>query len=98
MPTDQPRRRRVLRWAGQALLFLAGLFLVARAAVELIAVDPSRPQTYRADWGGPSYVGVLLVHAGPGIAVLVLAACYLIRRRRQAINGDWPSSRRSQSG
>jgi hypothetical protein len=60
---------------------LVALFFVGRAVVELVTVDPSRPATYREDWGGPSWIGVLLVHAGPGLLVLALAALALRRRR-----------------
>jgi hypothetical protein len=74
--------RRLPRLAGLVAVCLVGLFLVARAAVELVMVDPGRPGTYAADWGGPSYLGVVLVHAGPGLVVLVLAAVALRRRQR----------------
>lgn len=73
--------RRALRILGGALLLLVGLFLVARAVAELVTVDPGRPATYRDDWGGPTYAGVLLVHAGPGLLVLGLVALLLWRRR-----------------
>jgi hypothetical protein len=49
--------------------------------VEVVAVDPDDPSSYRDDWGGPSYVGVLLVHAGPGLLVVVLVGLLLWRRR-----------------
>jgi len=64
------------------VLVVVGAFLVARAAVEVISVDPGRPATYRDDWGGPTYAGVLLVHAGPGLLVLGSLAVLLWRRRR----------------
>lgn len=73
--------RRALRILGGALLLLVGLFLVARAVAELVTVDPGLPATYRDDWGGPTYAGVLLVHAGPGLLVLGLVALLLWRRR-----------------
>jgi hypothetical protein len=73
--------RRALRALGWAVLLLVGGFLVARAVVEVISVDPGRPATYRDDWGGPTYAGVLLVHAGPGLLVLGTVALLLWWRR-----------------
>jgi hypothetical protein len=73
--------RRALRQVGWAVLAIVALFLVARAVVEVLNVDPGRPATYRADWGGPTYAGVLLVHAGPGLLILALVALLLWRRR-----------------
>jgi hypothetical protein len=73
--------RRALRALGWAVLLLVGGFLVARAVVEVISVDPGQPATYRDDWGGPTYAGVLLVHAGPGLLVLGTVALLLWWRR-----------------
>lgn len=53
------------------------LYLVGRAVVEVATVDPSRPGTYRQDWGGPHYLGVVLVHAGPGLLVVTMTARHL---------------------
>jgi hypothetical protein len=64
------------------VLALLALYLVVRAAIEVATVDPTKPDTYRHDWGGPHYLGVLLVHTGPGIAVSALLA-----RRRVARPG-----------
>ena len=58
---------------------MLALYLVGRGAVEVVLVDRGRPQTYRQDWGGPHYVGVLLVHTGPGAGVLALSAVRLRR-------------------
>ena len=74
--------RRPLRLLGLVLLVALGTFLVARAVVEVVAVDPGNPSTYRDDWGGPTYAGVLLVHAGPGLLVVALVAWLLWRRGR----------------
>ena len=74
--------RRALRFLGWVVLLLVGLFLVARAVVEVVSVDPGDPSTYRDGWGGPTYAGVLLVHAGPGLLVLGVTALLLWRRRR----------------
>ena len=75
--------RRALRLLGWAVLLLVGLFLVARAVVEVVSVDPGDPSTFRDDWGGPTYAGVLLVHAGPGLLVVALVAWLLWRQRRR---------------
>ena len=74
--------RRALRFLGWVVLLLVGLFLVARAVVEVVSVDPGDPSTYRDDWGGPTYAGVLLVHAGPGLLVLGVTALLLWLRGR----------------
>jgi hypothetical protein len=83
---------RVARIGAAALTALAALFLVARAVVELATVDLGRPASYRDDWGGPTYVGVIVVHAGPGVLVLVLGLVWL---RRRVIR--WTALRRQRS-
>lgn len=65
------------------MLLALALYLVGRGIVAVVQTDPARPETYRQDWGGPFYLGVLLVHAGPGVAVLALAAVRLRRRARR---------------
>jgi hypothetical protein len=68
----------------RALWFVAltfGLFLIARAIVELFVVDMGSPASYRNDWGGPSLFGVLLVHVGPGVIAAVVIAIMMLRRR-----------------
>ena len=55
------------------------VFLVVRAIVELVTFHYSDPSSYEHDWGGPSMVGVLLVHCLPG--VLAAAAIVLVVRR-----------------
>ncbi len=62
------------------LVFAA--FLVVRAIVELITFHYSDPSSYEHDWGGPSMVGVLLVHCLPG--VLAAVAVVLVVRRSRA--------------
>ncbi|WP_433407788.1 hypothetical protein ACQPZU_15105 [Saccharomonospora azurea] len=64
--------------------FLAGLYLIFRAAMEPFDIDMSDPATYRNDWGGPSLFGVLLVHMGPGAVCLVLFVVLAVRRRKRA--------------
>ena len=73
--------RRAVRLLGTALVVMLGVFLVVRAVVEVVTVDPDDPSSYRDDWGGPSYVGVLLVHAGPGLLVVILVGLLLWRWR-----------------
>jgi hypothetical protein len=58
-----------------------GLFFIVRAVAEPFVIDVSGPATYRNDWGGPSLLGVLLVHCGPGVMAAVAIATVLIRRR-----------------
>jgi hypothetical protein len=60
-----------------------GLFLIARAAVELFVIDFNDPTTYENDWGGPSLAGVLAVHMGPGLLALVLIIVLVARRVRR---------------
>jgi hypothetical protein len=69
--------RKVVIAVGLAL----GLYLIVRAVAEPFVIDMSDPATYRNDWGGPSLLGVLLVHCGPGLAAAVAIATALIRRR-----------------
>jgi hypothetical protein len=74
--------RRIARWAGLGLFALVAAFFVGRAVVEVISVDASAPATYRDDWGGPTYLGVLAVHAGPGLIVLAVLASWWLRTAR----------------
>jgi hypothetical protein len=78
----------VLRRIGTALLLVLAVYLVGRAVVEVAAVDPGNPADYRDDWGGPSYLGVLAVHTGPGL--LAIAAAVFWWRRRAARRRDAP--------
>jgi hypothetical protein len=59
---------------------IVGLYLIGRAIAELFLIDMSDPATYRDDWGGPSLIGVLLVHCLPG---LLAAAVFVIAYRRR---------------
>jgi hypothetical protein len=61
---------------------IIGLYLFGRAVAEPFLIDMTDPSTYRHDWGGPSLVGVLLVHCGPGL--LAAAAIVTALRRRPA--------------
>jgi hypothetical protein len=92
-----PRRRQLNSAAGHVevgwtmtsmkrALWMIGLvlaaYLIGRALVELFTIDTSNPASYRDDWGGPSFFGVLFVHVGPGLVAATLLAVALIRRRR----------------
>jgi hypothetical protein len=74
-----------LRGRGLATRVLFGvgcvmaLFLVVRGIAEPFVIDVNDPGSYRNDWGGPSLVGVLAVHSGPAVAIL-LAALFYVRR------------------
>ena len=81
------RSRRVVRSVGYGLGGIVALYLVGRAVAEFFTVDYSNPASYRDSWGGPSLVGVFLVHAGPGAAIVVAVVGYLFRW--------WPRSRRT---
>jgi hypothetical protein len=89
--------RRTARWLGRALLFLIGLYLVGRAAVEVVSLDPAKPETYRHDWGGPHYSGVMLVHVGPGALAMLALAAYFKRRSTRSAGGDSYSMARRES-
>ena len=85
---DSSRPRRVLRGFGRGLLLLVAVYLVVRAAVEPFVVNPFRPDSYRRDWGGPHYLGVLLVHCGPGLMIVILAARRWRDRHRRAVGPE----------
>ncbi len=77
----------MLRKVVAGLAILLGLYFVVRAVVEPFVIDVNDPATYRDDWGGPSLLGVLAVHCGPGLLVLVTLCIVLLRRRRVAAKG-----------
>jgi hypothetical protein len=60
---------------------ILGVYLIARAVAEPFAIDMADPGTYRDDWGGPTLVGVLAVHSGPGVLAAAVIAIALLRRR-----------------
>lgn len=78
--------RIVGRFVLRALLTAVALYFVGRAVVELVTVNPADPASYRDDWGGPHYLGVLLVHTGPGLLVCGMAVLWW--RRRTGSRGD----------
>jgi hypothetical protein len=59
---------------------IVGLYLIVRAVVELFTIDMKNPVAYRNDWGGPSLIGVLAVHCGPGLLAGIAIAAALLRR------------------
>jgi uncharacterized membrane protein len=63
---------------------LLGFYLVVRGIVELFVIDISNSASYRSDWGGPSLIGVLAVHTGPGLVIAAVGVVWLIRQRRRA--------------
>ena len=65
---------------GVGILWIIGLYFVARAVAEPFVIDLNDPATYQHDWGGPSLAGVLLVHCGLGLAAAALMAWRLMRR------------------
>jgi hypothetical protein len=58
-----------------------GLYLIVRAVAELFVIDISDPASYRNDWGGPSLLGVLAVHCGPGLVAAAVIVAIVVRRR-----------------
>jgi hypothetical protein len=62
---------------------LVALYAVGRAIAEFLMINYADPASYRNDWGGPSLAGVLAVHAGPGVAVVIAAAVWLYRHYRR---------------
>lgn len=70
-----------MRKIGIALALVVGAFFIVRAVVELLTIDYSNPSSYADDWGGPSLVGVLLVHVGPGILALLMIVAFWRRSR-----------------
>lgn len=75
-------RHRLPKLAGLGAGGILAAYLVARGVAEFFIINYSGPASYRNDWGGPGLAGVFAVHSGPGLAVLVAAAGYLLRRRR----------------
>ncbi|CAI7974207.1 MULTISPECIES: hypothetical protein [unclassified Parafrankia] len=79
-----------LRRAAVCLLLLAaGAVLVARAGYILATEHPGDPETYQHAWGGPHYIGFIIVHVGPAVLVLFLtglALCRRLRGRRRAVS------------
>jgi drug/metabolite transporter superfamily protein YnfA len=69
------------------LAFVVGGFFIVRALMEPFVIDYSDPSSYENDWGGPSLIGVLLVHMGPGIIAAILLILALRRNDRRKATG-----------
>jgi hypothetical protein len=69
------------RWLWISGVVIGG-YLIVRAIVEFFVIDYGHPASYSDDWGGSSLVGVLAVHAGPGLIAAALMAWVLVRARR----------------
>ncbi|MGA3527687.1 hypothetical protein [Melissospora conviva] len=76
--------RKAAKYVGNALGVIFALYLIGRAAAEPFIKDYSNPASYRNDWGGPSALGVLAVHSGPGVLAAVIIFLLVMRRRRNA--------------
>jgi hypothetical protein len=76
------RRTGPLRPLAMGFGVVLGLYLIGRAIAEPFVTDLGDPSAYRGDWGGPSLVGVLAVHCGPGIVAAAWMVTALLRRRR----------------
>jgi drug/metabolite transporter superfamily protein YnfA len=70
------------------LAFVVGGFFIVRALMEPFIIDYSDPASYENDWGGPSLIGVLLVHMGPGIIAAVLLIRALRNNDRRKAEGN----------
>ena len=81
-----------MRKVAWAFGLVVGVYFIGRAVLEPFVIDMSDPTTYQDDWGGPSLLGVLLVHCGPGVVAAAILVPALIRRRRARL------SRRAQPG
>lgn len=71
----------------QVLVIVIGAYFIFRAAVDPFLRDPSDPSTFEDDWGGPTYIGALGVHMGPGIIFAVLFIWWWVRARRAKAAG-----------
>jgi hypothetical protein len=77
---------------GAAVLWIAGVYCVARALLQPFVIDFNDPTTYRNHWGGPSLPGVLFVHCGVGVLAAALMAWRLMRRSSRRLTADRPAS------
>lgn len=62
------------------LAFVVGGYFIVRALMEPFLIDFSDPSSYETDWGGPSLIGVLFVHMGPGFLAAALLI-WMVRKR-----------------
>jgi hypothetical protein len=80
-------RRRCLRIAGLTVTGVVALYAVGRGIAEFWTVNYSDPASYAHSWGGPSLAGVFAVHSGPGFAIVIAAAWWLVRQRARHSSG-----------
>lgn len=71
------------KWPAAAVAGVLAAYLVVRGIVEFFVIHYSAPASYAGDWGGPSLAGVLAVHSGPALVIVVGTAWWLLRRRRR---------------
>ena len=64
---------------------IVALFFIVRAVAEPFVIDVTDPSTYAGDWGGPSLIGVLAVHCGPGVLAAMFLYGALVRWRRRRL-------------
>jgi hypothetical protein len=67
------------------LAFVIGGYFIVRALVEPFVIDFGDPSSYENDWGGPSLIGVLLVHMGPGVLAAVLLYLMVKKTGRRSV-------------
>ncbi len=75
-PPPAPSRgwgTRLRRGVIRGIVVAIGAFAVVRAGFVIAADDLSHPETYRNDWGGPHYIGVMAIHVGPAVLVTLAA-------------------------
>ncbi len=71
-----------MRVLGFVLVAVVALYLVGRGVAELFTIHYSDAASYSHDWGGPSLPGVLAVHTGPALVIVLGTAVLFWRRRR----------------
>jgi hypothetical protein len=81
-PRRAPAPRPAWQWPLLAIGAVLAVYLVWRGIDELFIIHYGDPASYAQDWGGPSLAGVLAVHSGPGLAIIVGAGWWLVRRAR----------------
>jgi hypothetical protein len=84
---SRPWRRACLRIAGLTVTGVVALYAVGRGIAEFWTVNYSDPASYAHSWGGPSLAGVFAVHSGPGFAIMIAAAWWLVRQRARHSSG-----------
>ena len=75
------------RYPAVALGVVFAAYLVGRGIVELFQIDYSDPASYQNAWGGPHLSGVVAVHTGPGLAIVVATVVIVMRRHRSRSSG-----------